>query len=476
LNRVIQLSPDHPVARQRLQFQRINGVWVRGQDLWQGLQQDQQTAESLRKWQRKLDELRRVLQRKSPVLTAQLVERWTVDLTADAVPSLEILLGNDSEPAAQVGVELLGSIQDHAAALALARQSVLSAWPDVRTAAAKQLQTRPRDHYVPRLLAEMSTPIESRYQAVLENGRIRYRHEFVRETQDQRKATVLDTVLDRRMGTAGTLPGEPLLEISEPQQGVTRAQAEARARALADAQVTAYVREWQMLQQNQSIEASNERICETLRVATGQSLPSSPDAWWSWWNSENEVALTGSKPTDVNYQQQVQTYEDIQSASGSSPPPGRAECFVAGTPVWTISGPVAIERIRVGDLVLSQDPDRGELAYQPVLQTSERSPELLLKLRLVTPSADTLEGSGGHPLWVAGEGWVKLRDLESGMVLHGVDGPTLISDVVESRSEQTFNLVVSEFHTYVVGATRILCHDNTPRRPTNAVVPGLAIR
>ena len=111
-----------------------------------------------------------------------------------------------------------------------------------------------------------------------------------------------------------------------------------------------------------------------------------------------------------------------------------------------------------------------------MLQTSERAPERLLSVSLATPNADTLEGSGGHPLWVSGEGWVKLRDLKSGMVLHGVDGPTVISDVVESRTEQTYNMVVSDFHTYVVGPTRILCHDNTPRRPTNAVVPGLAIR
>lgn len=80
----------------------------------------------------------------------------------------------------------------------------------------------------------------------------------------------------------------------------------------------------------------------------------------------------------------------------------------------TIAGAVAIEDIRVGDLVLSQDPNTGELAFQPVLQTSQRSPEPLLKVRLARRSTDTLEGSGGHPLWVAGEGWVKLRDLKSG--------------------------------------------------------------
>jgi hypothetical protein len=38
LNRVIQLAPDHVAARQRLQFERVNGNWVRRQDLWQGLQ------------------------------------------------------------------------------------------------------------------------------------------------------------------------------------------------------------------------------------------------------------------------------------------------------------------------------------------------------------------------------------------------------------------------------------------------------
>ena len=320
--------------------------------------------------------------------------------------------------------------------------------------------------------------------SVLENGRIRYRHEFVRETQDQRKATVLDTVMDRRTGSAGTLPGDPLPDAGQPQQGISRAQADARARAVADIQVTAYRREVQRMRQNMSIEALNERLCESLRVATGKSLPNTAEAWWSWWDSENEVALLGSKPTDVSYQQQTRMYDDVpyggsggsSSGGGSSPRPSRAECFVAGTPVWTIAGPVAIERIRVGDLVLSQDPNTGELAYQPVLQTSERPPELLVKLSFATQKTDTLEGSGGHPLWVSGEGWVKLRDVKSGMVLHGVDGVTLISDVEASRSEKTFNMVVANFHTYVVGSARILCHDNTPRRPTNAVVPGLRIQ
>ena len=146
---------------------------------------------------------------------------------------------------------------------------------------------------------------------------------------------------------------------------------------------------------------------------------------------------------------------------------------MAGTPVWTIAGAVSIETIRVGDLVLSQDPNTGELAYQPVLETSKRPPEPLVKVRLVADNDDTLEGSGGHLMWVSGDGWVKLWDLRPGMVIHGVGGASVISDVESGSTQETFNLVVDNFHTYLVGDRRLLCHDNTPLRPTSAVVPGL---
>ena len=38
---------------------------------------------------------------------------------------------------------------------------------------------------------------------------------------------------------------------------------------------------------------------------------------------------------------------------------------------------------------------------------------------------------------------------------------------------ETYNLVVADFNTYFVGESGILVHDNTPRKPTRAVVPGM---
>ena len=484
LNRVLQLAPDHAAARERLQFERVDSSWAQRRDLWQGLRQNRQIDESLKNWQRKLNELCGSLRRKAPAQIELIVNRLKSELTPDAVPALEIVLGNDSESAALVGVQLLGDIQRHDAAASLARQAVLSPWPAVRTAALEQLQNRPPDHYVPLWLAELSTPIESQVQAGLINGRILYRHELTRETQTQRQITLLDTVMDRQRSLVRMPAGNNAIigagTLAGAQMAFGTAQSETRARALADAQVTAYGRELERARQNQRIEAMNGRLYQALAVATGESLARTPQAWWSWWDNENGVAFNGGKQYDYRYFQDVRTYQDVRSpiqssGNGSSPNPSRVECFVAGTPVWTITGTVDIEKICVGDLVLSQDPNTGELAFQPVLQISQRPPERLVKVSLGTGYGDTLEGSGGHPLWVAGEGWVKLRDLQSGMVLHGVDGTTLVSDVEPGSTQETFNLVVDDFHTYLVGDRRLLCHDNTPRRPTSAIVPGLVV-
>jgi hypothetical protein len=37
----------------------------------------------------------------------------------------------------------------------------------------------------------------------------------------------------------------------------------------------------------------------------------------------------------------------------------------------------------------------------------------------------------------------------------------------------SYNLIVADFNSYFVGDHGILVHDNTPRSPTSALVPGL---
>jgi len=484
LYRVIQIAPNHSGARTRLGFQRVGATWVKRQDIWQGARDAEFVAQSVKKWRPTFEKICKGLRQDNLLQRHAAEKRLLSVLTSDAIPALEAVLAPRSESCAIVAVKALGTMTGHQASRALVRQSVFSFWPSVRDEAARQLSMRPRDHYVPVLLEELSTPIESRIQTALVDGRILYRHAFVRESQDRKQVNVLDTAFERRPSLVMTDNPSGLVGAASAQQAIAGARADTTARAVADLQEMASTREWTRLRQNALIHQMNDRFCNALSLATGEDLPPSPEAWWEWWNEVNEITFPDEKPSDTQYNQEVLVYEDITpviagpetSDGGSGGMRAPCECFVAGTPVWTIDGLVDIDKIQVGDLVLSQSPDSGELAYKPVLRTTVRPAEQLVKVRLCTPENKILEGSGGHPLWVSGEGWVLLRKLQSGMALHGVGGPVVISEVVEGSTQETFNLIVDGFHTYVVGQQKILCHDNTPRRPTNAVVPGLLER
>jgi len=87
------------------------------------------------------------------------------------------------------------------------------------------------------------------------------------------------------------------------------------------------------------------------------------------------------------------------------------DCFVAGTLVETIDGPVPIESIPVGTLV------KTPVGYRPVTHAyvSGRSPTVRVHLA----NGSVLEGTGHHRVFVEGLGLVALRNLTRGMTLTG---------------------------------------------------------
>ncbi len=467
LTRAVEIDPSNVEARTLLGYRLIGGQWMLEEDVVNARQQARQAAENLARWRPKIENIRRGLSRNGAALQASASKRLMAIDDPAAIGAIEAVLSAHNESTARIAVEALAGFSQPEASLALARQAAMSPWESVRDLAVEKLIPRDYHGFVPALLACLSPEIQTRMVLYeMPGGQMNFRHVFLRRGAVGDQVAVLDT------GYRNDDPADRRLSSLD------------RRDIADDATQRARLRELQVERQNAMLRQLNARISRVLAGATGQDC-NTPEEWWKWWNDYNEVFVVGDRPVATLYRRQevlLVDPEDYQSepnrgevTGGGTIPTFRRtyECLVAGTPVWTDGGPMPVEQIRIGDLVLSQHPETGELAYKPVVRTTVRPAAPLLRIVL---DEETVTASGGHPFWVAGEGWVKARELEPRQHLHGATGTAEVRAVQPADAEQTYNLVVADFHTYFVGDARILSHDNTIRRPVATLVPGLAKR
>lgn len=454
LTRALDHEPNHLYARSQLGFLRVAGEWQTRQQLAAASQALRAEQASLAKYREVLEGIGKDLAHDSLARREAAKKRLWAIREADAIPAMEVILSPQSEEAALAVVEAVAAITDNAAALSLARHAVHHPQLPVRKAAVEKLKSRDTFTFVPQLLAAMFTPVTSEVVAGrLSDGSLGYRHSFVREGQEKKQLLVLDTNY-QRVALAG---------------GDSR---DTSSRAVGQAESAALQREMAVRAQNRLTQELNDRITWVLKLVTGEQLPAVPADWWAWWNEFNEIEQTGEKSLAYIQQQTSIAVVDrvVSTEGGQSGSTGTVECLVAGTPIWTIHGPRAVETVKVGDLVLAQDAETGELAYKPVLRSTFRPRGPTVKF---IAGSETFETSGGHVFWVAGQGWRKSSQLQSGMVLHSIDGPVRVSTVEPGAEAETFNLIVADFSTYFVGESKILSHDFTQRGATRTLVPGL---
>jgi len=460
LTKVLEIDPEHAEARRLLGHRLVSGTWMTEEEIDRNGRQAQQAAAALAEWRPKIEKILAGLTHRSPAQRDRSTERLQAIRDPSAVGAIETVLASHSQEVATLAIAALDKISHPEAAMALARLALFSPWEPVRQAAAEALRTRDMHSFVPAMLSTMQGPIRSRAELyAAPNGRLTYRHAFLREEQDAARLVVFDTEY-----VGNVLAGGAPSAVS----GV-RGQ-DAFSRALQRTIIAA--------QQNMTIQLVNQRIAEALNLATQQNLPATAEAWWQWWDEYNEVLVTGAKPVRTSYQKETLSLSDPPTSGPGDapyppPPPPRYDCLAAGTRVWTESGYTTIERVQIGQRVLSQNPETGELAYKPVLRTTIRPAGQLVR---VQTDDETFDCSGGHAFWVCGQGWTKARELPALRMLHGVTHARRIRSVEPSVVAQTYNLVVADFHTYFVGRAMLLTHDNTVRRPTASIVPGLVQR
>jgi pretoxin HINT domain-containing protein len=247
-----------------------------------------------------------------------------------------------------------------------------------------------------------------------------------------------------------------------------------------DAQRSAQVAQQQLAGDIQTIDAYNAPIQQTNRLARqvlsdalGTDLGEDSLAWQKWMADLFGYAFVASTnsayetPTIVEqvplaYQPQSSGPAIVNQLIGVQVIRSHA-CFAAGTPVRTLDGPRPIEDLRAGDEVLTQNPESGELRYQPLVAVYHNPPNATFRIEL---DGESIVATGIHRLWKAGKGWTMVRELKPGEILRTLGGTAAVKSVVEEKVQPVFNLRVADGESFFVGRSGVLAHDNSTINPT----------
>ena len=136
-------------------------------------------------------------------------------------------------------------------------------------------------------------------------------------------------------------------------------------------------------------------------------------------------------------------------------------CFVAGTKVLTPGGEVAIEQLRVGDEVVTTDPESKAESTQRI--TGVVKHENIPVYVVGTPQGE-VKTTGDHPFWVKGRGWVRAENLHLGNELFQPNNTSVHITSVGYNGEVTtvYNITTAKNHDFYVkaGSAWLLVHNN----------------
>ena len=442
-------------AMERLDLRSVNGIWITGDEMESREQAAKSIEGALTAWRPKLKSLQLQIDSEDFARRDAAIAELHSIQDRDVIPGLESFLIEGGDEFHQQAVLKLAEFKEYESTEALVQFAVLSRSVGARDKAMTALANRPLHEFVPLLIAGLSAPIKARFDLQrTAAGRIDRAAWLTRETpfETQMAAFLVST----RPVTGAAWNAKTREVLGNP----LNEQAFAARREFFSAQLAVENAQATIGLVNQQLDLSNAPILKVLTASTGEKIGNDAAQWWSWWRNYNEYHW----PSRTTY-----CWARIENTYAV--PVFGASCFLAGTPVRTQTGLVAIETIQPGDRVLAQDQDTGELTYKLVLRTTLRPPADMLK---ITAGSEEIVTTLGHPFWVSGHGWRMAKQLKEGDLLHGVAGAVRIEALEALAKQPAHNLVVADFNTYFVGEQGLLVHDNEYRKPTRSIVPGLA--
>ncbi len=469
--KVLEFDANDADALSALGLQLYNGRLLTRELIEQAKHQAGEQLQATRHWQPQIAKWRTAIMQGNPKERDAALEKLRELKDPEAIPALESVLSGptDSKKTNDLNmllIETVGRMPVPEATQVLLRRAILADSPDVRARAADELKKRPMHAYVPQLIAALPGSLKTRFNIyVLPNGMVSHEHEIFIEGRKADYSMTYESV----MNPADAFTSWVMTPKALNRELVRSAVIESRAR------MTREQTEW-----------LRGRIQFVLERTTGFANADDPQLWEKQYNDYNGwYTPSPEKPTYSYAAKYVEAYftaptqtNTTRTYSNPTPivmhpdfPGGHTVCFPAGTPILTDLGTLPIEQIKVGDHVLAQDVETGELTYKPVQTTTLRPAIGLLK---ITAGPDVILATPGHPLWVAGEGWRVAKYLKTGDRMHGLRGAVTIDAIEKAAPKEVYNLVVSDLHDYFVGSAQLLVHDNAPMGENTARVPGLA--
>ena len=146
-------------------------------------------------------------------------------------------------------------------------------------------------------------------------------------------------------------------------------------------------------------------------------------------------------------------------------------CFTAGTKIHTKDGFKAIETIKAGDYVWSENPETHEKALKKVKKIFVREKDSVVRLSI---NGEAIEITHEHPFYVEGHGWTNASDLKVGDKVRLEDGTAGIVEKTKHAALDTpvtvYNFEAEDFHTYYVSEQKVLVHNTCATTAKNTQV------
>ncbi len=504
LTTVTRLEPGYEAAWKKLGCIRHHGRWMRLEQIKAEIAETEAQAAADRHWNTELVRWRTWLGDEAQCAAAEEKLASVTDPRAVSAVYRTFAKGNPDRQAH--AVRLLAQISAPKASKALALLAVSSESEEVRRSATDVLVTSdPRD-FVDLLIDMLRDPVPYEVKPVKGPGLPGSLMVAGREFNTLRLYSPPPLPkIDYAPGDLARFDEYGLLEItkdtgtietSSPMPGIrevhSRHQVIPIGRMREETRLEARVAQKQLLEDVAKVElhndratAINARIVPILQSVTGMNFADGPaQDWKAWWTDQQGYSYRSERvdPNKPTMTENVALAYRRQSGpiDLTGPLLGYRQghsCFGAGTRVRTLGGLRAIETLKVGDQVLTQDTQSGTLGYEPIVAVFHNAPNETYRLTLGT---ETVVVTGLHRFWKPGQGWVMARNLKPGQVVRTLGGLARVESVSLDQVRPVFNLEVARGQSFFVGEQGLLVHDNTQvtsvpepfdAAPTVAVLP-----